>query len=170
MPASLDRETLAAIGPINDRVPLLTEANGRKLFVTSWERLGDVIKEKPQRLDTIRRVLQGDDHKLGRAARFALAAHAAGFGHLTRIGPNHLKDNPLALYIGIQAANPIPSDGPKRHLRLDDSCKGLFVTVAPNEADDWRFQEVLWQILENYKLDFHFELEGDCVIFKPQAR
>jgi len=44
------------------------------------------------------------------------------------------------------------------------------VTVPPNAADDWRFQEVLWQVLGNYKLDFHYDLQEDFVIIKPPAK
>ncbi|WP_165250397.1 hypothetical protein [Paludisphaera soli] len=97
-----------------------------------------------------------------REARFFAAAVVAGFGKPTRIGPNSLgPGTSLEWYIDLQRGTPI--SGPRR-LKLDPALKDLKVEVARNAKDDLHFQEILWTILDRYRLDFKLDADDTFVI------
>jgi hypothetical protein len=106
--------------------------------------------------------------RLSEVEKYCIAANLAGFGRITGIGPNHLDETPLWLYIGIQKGIEIPS-GRQRKLAVDDRIREMKVVVEANSKDDLHFQEILLAILRKYNLTFELRDDKTFVLIpKPK--
>ena len=125
-----------------------------------WQQIHE-LRKKPYASMVLWKIAHRKE-KASRYVRFVCAAMLAEIGKPTRIGPNSITNAPLGRYIDLQKGILTP-----RYLELDPSLKELKVTVPPNEKDDRYFQEILWYILKEYKLEFVTRPNMMFAIVKP---
>ncbi|GAB4151707.1 MAG: hypothetical protein Tsb009_27230 [Planctomycetaceae bacterium] len=99
-------------------------------------------------------VAEGKIKGTTREQQFHAATIVAGFGHPSRLGPNSLEGMPLADYLAMQKSLRPHYNPEERHLDWDPKLKELRVTVTPNKSDDLTIQEILWSVINKYKLKF----------------
>lgn len=144
----------------------LSSATKKKFFVMLRGPKKETRKKQHQRLQEVykqwktskdfqeflRNTAAGNIKEASDFDRFLATTCVAGFGHPSSLGPNSLEKTRLKDYLQMQQSMNPSYAAEERHIALDPELNNLYVTVKPNKQNDLLFQEILWEIIQDYKL------------------
>lgn len=131
-----------------------------------WSEIFDLTEDFPTVAGRLRTLALKPPRETSRYRRFVIAAQVGGFGLPTRLGPNSLGQTSMKWWLSLMRGFPV--GGKTRRLEATPAVEALSVTVPPNDANDRRFQEILWYVLEHYPLDFRTKEDGTFWIFSKE--